>query len=206
MCNTMDIIDRIIELADNLYTKRGIKAVSMDMLADKLGISKRTIYESFEGKDTLIVAVLTRRYSDYIEKIERCLVDCKFKQQNEIQQFVEIASISKALAKDISPVFYEDLRRYHHDVDISFFERFKQREDAILTDIFIAAQEKGFFDKNIKFDIVYTLFHDLISDKLKYVQNNKFTEKEIELNLIKPLILGIATPKGRKELAKCKQD
>ena len=54
----MDIRDRIIEGAAELFKTYGIKSVTMDSLANQFGMSKRTIYEVFSDKDELLMAVL----------------------------------------------------------------------------------------------------------------------------------------------------
>ena len=43
----MDLKDRIINQAGELFVKYGVKSISMDEIASKLGISKRTIYQNF---------------------------------------------------------------------------------------------------------------------------------------------------------------
>ena len=50
----MEIRERIIEGAANLFKTYGIRTVTMDSLAAHLGISKRTIYEVFSDKDELL--------------------------------------------------------------------------------------------------------------------------------------------------------
>ena len=54
----MDYRQRITEEAANMFRTYGIRAVTMDMLANQLGISKRTIYEIFIDKDELLKGVL----------------------------------------------------------------------------------------------------------------------------------------------------
>ncbi len=49
---------RIRQKADELFTKYGIRSVSMDDIANALGMSKKTIYQYFVDKDELVEAVL----------------------------------------------------------------------------------------------------------------------------------------------------
>ena len=42
-----------------LFGKYGIRSMTMDALAEEMGISKRTIYERFKDKDTLLLEVIT---------------------------------------------------------------------------------------------------------------------------------------------------
>lgn len=50
----------IIAAATDLFTHLGYGAVSMDAIAAKAGVSKRTVYSHFSGKDVLFAAVMTR--------------------------------------------------------------------------------------------------------------------------------------------------
>lgn len=50
----------IIAAATELFTHAGYGAVSMDAIAAKAGVSKRTVYSHFPGKDVLFAAVMTR--------------------------------------------------------------------------------------------------------------------------------------------------
>jgi AcrR family transcriptional regulator len=50
--------DRIIQGATEMFFTQGIKAVTMDDIANNLGMSKRTIYENFGDKMLLLKACL----------------------------------------------------------------------------------------------------------------------------------------------------
>jgi AcrR family transcriptional regulator len=54
----MNYRERIIEEASKMFSTYGIRAVTMDMLAGQMNISKRTIYEVFRDKDELLRGVL----------------------------------------------------------------------------------------------------------------------------------------------------
>jgi AcrR family transcriptional regulator len=53
--------ERILETADRLFYREGIRAVGVDTIADEIGISKRTLYNHYPSKDALVVAYLSRR-------------------------------------------------------------------------------------------------------------------------------------------------
>src|SRR6201996_3031738 len=53
--------DRIIAAATSLFYAEGIRAVSVDAVADKAGLTKRTLYYHFKSKDDLIAAYLAAR-------------------------------------------------------------------------------------------------------------------------------------------------
>ena len=50
----MEARERVILKSIDLFTQYGIRQVTMDQIASELGMSKRTIYEHFRDKDTLL--------------------------------------------------------------------------------------------------------------------------------------------------------
>src|SRR5450755_1890060 len=54
--------ERILETADRLFYREGIRVVGVDTVAAEIGISKRTLYNYYPSKDELVVAYLSRRY------------------------------------------------------------------------------------------------------------------------------------------------
>ncbi len=54
--------ERILDTADQLFYHRGIRAVGVDTIAAEVGISKRTLYNHFPSKDSLVAAYLMQRF------------------------------------------------------------------------------------------------------------------------------------------------
>src|SRR5438105_4712171 len=53
--------ERIIAAASRLFYGEGIKSVSVDAVAAKAGVTKRTLYYHFKSKDDLVAAYLAGR-------------------------------------------------------------------------------------------------------------------------------------------------
>jgi AcrR family transcriptional regulator len=53
--------DRIVTAASKLFYSDGIRAVSVDAIAEKAGLTKRTLYYYFTSKDDLVAAYLEAR-------------------------------------------------------------------------------------------------------------------------------------------------
>jgi AcrR family transcriptional regulator len=53
--------ERIISAASSLFYNEGIRAVSVDAVAEKAGLTKRTLYYHFRSKDDLVAAYLAAR-------------------------------------------------------------------------------------------------------------------------------------------------
>lgn len=65
--------DRIIESASALFIERGARAVSMDEIAERADIARRTLFNHFGTKDELLCAVASPILEDAIALAERRL-------------------------------------------------------------------------------------------------------------------------------------
>lgn len=61
MMTVLPTRDRIVSAAAKLFYAEGIRAVSVDAVAEAAGVTKRTLYYHFESKDDLIAAYLEAR-------------------------------------------------------------------------------------------------------------------------------------------------
>ncbi|MCX5136470.1 TetR/AcrR family transcriptional regulator [Streptomyces sp. NBC_00340] len=52
---------RIVAAAEELFYDHGITAVGVDLIAERSGVTKRTLYNQFGSKDHLVAACLTER-------------------------------------------------------------------------------------------------------------------------------------------------
>lgn len=61
MAKRTDTRERIVAAASRLFYAEGIGRVSVDAVAEKAGVTKRTLYYHFQSKDDLIAAYLDAR-------------------------------------------------------------------------------------------------------------------------------------------------
>ncbi|WP_111402356.1 MULTISPECIES: TetR/AcrR family transcriptional regulator [Meridianimarinicoccus] len=67
---------RIFEALEAVYTDTGLDGASMDAIARRAGMSKRTLYAMFSGRDDLLHAYLDRVGGGFVRRLdasERCL-------------------------------------------------------------------------------------------------------------------------------------
>lgn len=62
---------RILEAADELFYSEGVRAIGVDRIAEKAGVTKRTLYYHFRSKDDLIAAYLTERDVPTMQRYRR---------------------------------------------------------------------------------------------------------------------------------------
>ena len=109
---SMDNRQRIIDEAAELFKIYGIRSVTMDSIANQLGISKRTIYEIFADKDELLEGVLMSMAEKQKELVTKILAES----ENAIAAIFKLLEINRDNFQTMSVAFQADLKKYHHDV------------------------------------------------------------------------------------------
>jgi AcrR family transcriptional regulator len=190
----MEIKERIIESAAELFRMYGIKAVTMDSLATYLGISKRTIYEVFADKDELLIGVLKWMAEKQSKLVTRVLQES----ENAIVAIFKLLEINWNHFQQMSPSFPEDLKRYYHKV---LMKKLNQHEMPGYRD-HIEVIERGInenlFRKDINPDLVSRCLHSLLKSTID--QNlypyEEFSRVEVVKNVFINYMRGIATTNG----------
>ncbi|MCX5520270.1 helix-turn-helix domain containing protein [Kaistia defluvii] len=65
---TQETRTRIVEAAETLFYEHGLRSVSVDAIAERAGVTKRTLYYHFYSKDALIAAYLEMRDRSTVER------------------------------------------------------------------------------------------------------------------------------------------
>lgn len=62
-----EVRDRILETACKLFYQHGVRAVGVDLVVEKAGVAKTSLYRHFGTKDDLVAAFLKREDEDFWE-------------------------------------------------------------------------------------------------------------------------------------------
>jgi len=89
--------EQIIQAADDLFYGEGIRCASMDAIAARAGVTKRTLYYHFDSKDDLIAAYLNARDEPTLSRYAAWLDETKGDLPEQILGvFKRLARVSKA--------------------------------------------------------------------------------------------------------------
>ena len=99
---------RIIAGARRHFFANGFRHVTMDDLAGELGMSKKTLYAHFSGKNDLLKSVLTNKFDDADANLGRITSGCCGDVRAALQQL--LAEVQRQM-DEIQPHFIRDVRR-----------------------------------------------------------------------------------------------
>jgi AcrR family transcriptional regulator len=195
--------ERIQEKATELFLRFGIRSVTMDEIASQLGISKKTIYQSFADKEELVAAV----FEEMMNNSKRdCIVD-KEKAENAVHELFLAMDMMEDLFKTMNPYVLYDLEKYH----LTVFRKFLEFKNDFLYKVVKANLEWGMaeelFRPDLNIDITsrFRIGTAMISLNIDIFPNSKFNILEVEQQLLLLYIYGVATPKGVKLIQKYNQ-
>ena len=79
--------DRILKAAAHLFYLEGIRGVSVDAIAERSGVTKKTFYYHFSSKDEVIAAYLLQRDSPNLAAFARWLREAEGPLPNRMESF-----------------------------------------------------------------------------------------------------------------------
>ncbi|HPR12662.1 MAG TPA: TetR/AcrR family transcriptional regulator [Bacteroidales bacterium] len=190
----MDNKQRIIEEAAFLFRTYGIRTVTMDMLASKLGISKRTIYEIFSDKDEILDGVVGWMMKKQQEVIQQVLSES----DNVIEALFRIMDLMTVHYHMMSPAFRLDLKRMH-GVRLEKLRDLNEMPDSGHFRMIIErGVREGIFREDIDVSVINRCMFEVgkmsASDDIS--PTGEIPAEEVMRNVYLNYLRGISTPKG----------
>ncbi len=198
----MEVRDRILVESGILFGKYGIRSMTMDSLAEEMGISKRTIYERFKDKDTLLLEVI-KYYKDQSSEEAHRLIE---QSDNAIEALFRIIKMTVDQMQRMSPAFFHDFKKYHQKVFKQFAEPGEIRDYSMTRKLLETGIEQEVFRDDLNVDIVNHAIHaifDLFGHNSSMIDAG-FNRNDMFDHVLVPFFRGISTKKGRKLLVDCK--
>ena len=199
----MDSKERILLKAEELYLQYGIRSVSMDDIANNLGMSKKTLYQYFADKDELVEAVVER----HISEIQMDCVSCRKDAHDAIHEiFFTMERIMEEFG-NMNPMLLYDLEKFHFRA----YQRFREHKDKFLLQIIRNNIEWGIKDELYRPDVNVDVMSKFRIESMMIPFNvTAFPPGKYNLAITSGLIIenfiyGLATIKGHKLIQKYNQ-
>lgn len=188
----------ILEKTRELFLTIGFKSVTMDHIANEMGISKKTIYNFFENKTELVKEVTSYMFNS----ITKGITEIKKTSDNPISEIYDInLFLIKYLKKEsVSPLY--QLEKYY---PLIHKEINKKQFDFITTSTTGSLKngiKLGLFRKDIKIDFISRLyFKGMIGIRdLDTFPTKLYDPVNLKIDFIEYHLRAIVTDKGLKKL------
>jgi TetR/AcrR family transcriptional regulator, cholesterol catabolism regulator len=193
-------LNNILLKVRELYTKYGIKSITMDDVAKELGMSKKTLYQYVTDKEDLVDKFVEYEIGNRQKEIFRC-----FKAgYNAVEELFEISVFMNRVVRDQNPATEYDLKKYY---PAQYQKIVKTRREGMYKYLMLNLQKgkkEGLYRKNMNEEVTTKLY----MSRAENIHFNdiftvaEFTSSQLFIELLTYHIRGIATEKGIFELEK----
>lgn len=190
----MDAIkERIISKSLELFIQTGVKVITMDMICEELGMSKKTLYEHFPSKEDLIKQTFNEQAQVFIKEIKNKITNFT----NSVKQlyfifenlqtfyFIKDDKISFQLQKFYPQIYFEISATQNNFIKSSI-------ENNITSGI-----KEGLYRSKLNKNLVVEYIVMILFNRNNTEDSLKAKDQKYFFDL---LIRSLATKKGLKEL------
>ena len=199
----METQERILTKAHELFMRYGLRSVSMDEIANHLGMSKKTIYQYYSDKDALVEGTID---IEIIQSKKEC--DCHRRQsENAIQEIFMAVDMVQEMLKHMNPSVMFDLEKYHPKAYRKFLDHKNKFFHEVIKSNLEWGLKDGLYREDIDVEILTrfrlaTMFLMFDTDQFP---PSKFTPGQIIAEITDNFLFGMASTKGQKLILKYKQ-
>ncbi len=196
----MEPKERILQRAEELFMKFGIRSVSMDDIANHLGMSKKTLYQYFADKDELVMGVVDGHINGLQLECSVCHTDAK----DAIHEIFMTMERIMVQFSNMNPMLLYDLEKFHYKA----YQRFREHKDKFLLKIIRDNIEWGINDElyrpEVNVDVMskFRIESMMIPFNVAVFPPGKYNLAAISEMIIENFTYGLATIKGHKLIQK----
>jgi len=114
--------NRILDETRKMIGKQGIASISMDEVAKRAGVAKRTLYNAFQSKEHLIALAINKYFEDYVSKIDYSTEDATLEWM--IERLIIVAKLNlqiKNYSRALMNIYYSsdvdpEIRQVIHEI------------------------------------------------------------------------------------------
>lgn len=187
-----ELKERIIATATEAFTTKGIKSITMDDIAAALGISKRTLYEVFVDKESLLKDCILTVQAER----DRYLQEVYEQSHNVLEVILAVFQKSIEMFHKTNKRFFEDIKKYP-----KVYNMMKERARVIRRKPCLFYVGSGArLSVRMSLAIVNLLVREQFDVLLNTDVCNEYSFIEVYESIMFTYIRGISTEKGAKVL------
>lgn len=200
----IDTKERIKAQAADLFIKYGIRSVSMDDIANSLGISKKTIYHFYADKSELVDAVIAKE----IEHNENCCQIDISQSENAIHELFLAMDMVLEMFRNMNPSVLHDMEKYHPRAFTKFHKHKNDYLYNVIRNNIIRGIKEDLYRDDLNIDILsrFRVEIVLLPFNPDFQAKVKHNLAEIEEEIILHYLYGLVNLKGHKMILKYKQE
>lgn len=173
------------------FKLKGVRSVKMDDIAQKLSISKRTLYEIYKNKQELLLEGV--RAGERLRD-EQLSAIANGEGKGAIDIIMEFYRIQINSLVNVNPIFFEDVKKFKVVMDY-IRERHLIHQQNGLT-FLKRGVEDGYFRDDVDYELISQLAEKISEFVMSSRMYNDYSLEHVFRNIILLFFRGFSTPKG----------
>lgn len=196
----MEMKERIQLKAEELFKRYGIRSVTMDEISYQLGISKKTLYQSFTDKEEIVHAVFDRMMNDNKSK---CLTDKNLADNAIHEVFLAFDNVLEMFSQ-MNPAILFDLHKYHPNVYVKFNSYKYEFLYTVIKENLERGVKEEIYRPEINIEILtrFRIESSMLAFNTDAFPQSKKDLAGVQKELLAHFLFGLATTKGLKLINK----
>lgn len=192
--------EKILHKSQELFLNFGFKSVTMDDIANEMGISKKTIYVHFPNKTKLVEATTLHLF----ETISCGIDDIAALKKNPIEEIYDIKAFVMTHLKDEKSSPQYQLQKYYPKIFATLKTKQFEVMQGCVTDNLQRGKAQGLYRDTINVDFISRIyFNGMVTLKdQELFPLVKFSMNDLMENYLEYHLRGICTSKGLEQLNK----
>ena len=195
--------DKILQTAQSLFFKYGIRSISMDDIAKELSISKKTIYQSYKDKDEIVDTLIREKFKKDASQFEHIHKGS----DNVIEEMFNIMKHMGKVIGEVNPSMFYDLQKYHSRAWNVFKEFREERMVKMIEEMLMRGIKQGYIRPTIDSKILARMRMEQVEMGFNPTTfpPDKFKILDVQVAMLEHFLYGVCTLKGHKLVNKYKQ-
>lgn len=191
----MEEKERVLTFATELFFKYGVRNVTMDDLAQQLGVSKKTIYATYSNKREIVMAVANHFFRLEKERSETISAQAT----NAIDELFRIVIWSANVLKKISPNLVFEIQKYYPEAWEVFNEFHRGYVFEKVKENLHQGIGEGLYRPELQVDIVARLRVLQIESTLHtdFFPADQYDQASVQVAVFELFMHGLVSDKGR---------
>lgn len=146
----MDTVNLILRISVDLFRQYGFRTITMDDIARRAGISKKTLYQHFISKSE----VVSRAVTWFHESVRQQLEDQVPSAENAVEGMLRMNMLLNQTFQQINPMALLELQRYFPQAYQQFREQFVYRDVALIRDNIQRGMDEGLYREGLDAELL----------------------------------------------------
>lgn len=186
--------DHIIKTATKLFLRNGVKTVTIDRIVKELHTSKRTVYNHFKDKTSLLTACLATYHAAIKEENDGIIDEA----ENAIEAMGHLLQHIIKRANVVNPNFFNDILHYYPGLLNQSYRKTGNFAHKNLEYLAQWGVDEGIFKKDIDVDVtsktVLTMLKMLKDNDLFPIE--EYSKERLTFGILIPYMQGLCTENG----------